>query len=399
VSEISAARMPSEPGQDIEKEKVLLVDDEESLLKVYSHALQDTYNVVTASNGKDALAKLEQSGPFAMVISDMHMPGMDGVKLLEAFRQKAPDTVRIMLTGDDGIDVATNAINKGAIFRFISKPPRRDTLTAAAADASQQYHLVQAEQSVLQQTVNGSVEALTNVLQIANPTIFGRSTRFRRLMTACVKQLGAPNVWELETAASLSHIGMIAAPTELVAKYFSGAPLTGKEKATMDRFPLAGAELLASIPRMSGVSEILRYQLKYYDGSGLPSDDLAGDALPLGARILRVLHDYDQHVESALSSHDALRKLQDDDTRYDRKVLEALRDVTAKQETQEPETVESIHISQLRPGMVIDEAVHLRNGSMLVSAGQTVTKILADKLANFVDNAAIEPMVRIRCRG
>src|SRR5258708_20543161 len=103
-------------------EKVLLVDDEQNILEGYKRSLSREFQIETATGGEEALALVAEKGPYAVVISDMRMPGMDGLQLLSNLKSTSPDTIRVMLTANADMDTAINAINEGNIFRFLNKP-------------------------------------------------------------------------------------------------------------------------------------------------------------------------------------------------------------------------------------------------------------------------------------
>ena len=103
-------------------EKILFVDDEENILHAYKLALRKKYKVTTATSGQEALEVIERRGPFAVIVSDMKMPGMDGIELLKRTSEIAPDSVRVMLTGYAELQTAVEAVNSGNIFRFLTKP-------------------------------------------------------------------------------------------------------------------------------------------------------------------------------------------------------------------------------------------------------------------------------------
>lgn len=103
-------------------ERILLVDDEPGLLSGLRRRLRGQYAVDVAGSGMEALARVREQGPYAVVVSDMRMPGMDGAELLEQVARHAPDTVRIMLTGNSDQQTAVDAVNRGRVFRFLNKP-------------------------------------------------------------------------------------------------------------------------------------------------------------------------------------------------------------------------------------------------------------------------------------
>jgi DNA-binding NtrC family response regulator len=99
-------------------EKILLVDDEPNVLDGYRRTLGREFALETSVGAQDALALIAKNGAYAVVVSDMRMPGMDGIQLLSRIKAVSPDTIRVMLTGHADMDTAVNAINEGSIFRL-----------------------------------------------------------------------------------------------------------------------------------------------------------------------------------------------------------------------------------------------------------------------------------------
>lgn len=112
-------------------DKILFVDDDASVLEGYRRILHREFAVTTASGGEQGLAMIRVGGPFAVVISDMRMPGMNGAEFLAKVRVKAPDTVRMLLTGYSDLEAAIQAVNEGSIFRYLSKPCGKDVIVKA----------------------------------------------------------------------------------------------------------------------------------------------------------------------------------------------------------------------------------------------------------------------------
>lgn len=132
----------------LRKDKILIVDDEEKLLKLFARQLQTLYSVKTATSGDQALEIINNSGPFAVVISDFRMPEMNGVEFLAQAKEIEPDTIRMMISGFADLEVVMEAINEGNIFRFLTKPCKPDIFSRAVQDGVRQYHLVQQERQL-----------------------------------------------------------------------------------------------------------------------------------------------------------------------------------------------------------------------------------------------------------
>ena len=120
--------------------KILFVDDEPAALGLYRQMLQGEFDIATAVGGGDGIAKLRNLGPFAIVISDMQMPGMDGAQFLRRVRQLAPNTIRLLLTGRLDLNGAVSAVNEGGVFRLLLKPCDQSALMEAITTALACYH-------------------------------------------------------------------------------------------------------------------------------------------------------------------------------------------------------------------------------------------------------------------
>jgi len=121
--------------------KILIVDDDAGLLAGLNRVLGDRFEIVAAQSGKEALTKVLSDGPFAVIVSDMRMPGMDGLEVLQRMQDLAPSTVRMMLTGNVDQSTAVKAINAGNVFRFFNKPMPIKDLADGIEAGLKQYEL------------------------------------------------------------------------------------------------------------------------------------------------------------------------------------------------------------------------------------------------------------------
>src|SRR5437016_3260816 len=185
--------------------KILCVDDEANVLEACQRNLRKRFSIDTALGGEPALALMASQGPYAVVVADMQMPGMDGVQFLTRVRQQAPDTVRIMLTGNADQQTAVAAVNQGQIYQFLNKPCPPEMLALALENGIKQYRLITAERELLENTLNGCIKMLTEVLGSAEPHSFGRGEVLRDYMRAFAEHLKITQTWDLELAAMLSQ--------------------------------------------------------------------------------------------------------------------------------------------------------------------------------------------------
>ena len=277
-------------------ERILFVDDEKNILDSMKRLLRKRFEVDTAL-GPTAGLEMMKKGRFAVVVSDLRMPGMDGIEFLSHVRSINQDTVRIMLTGYADLDASIAAVNEGRVFRFLTKPCPDQQLIQTLQAALDQYHLVTAEKELLRDTLKGMVSLLSDVLSNLRPEIYGMISRIRPYIRKLSRKMQDPKPWEVETASMLCLLGFIFLPDNLIAKVDKGKELSELDKQTYYRHAELASELISHIPRMAPIAEIIRYQEKGYDGSGAPYDDVMGSKIPLGARMLKVLLDFDRLSE------------------------------------------------------------------------------------------------------
>jgi DNA-binding NtrC family response regulator len=146
--------------------RVLLVDDDRALLASMARNLRGRYELVTAESGPEALKLAGAFPPFATIVADMQMPGMNGIELLRAFEKLCVTTTRIMLTGQTDLATAMEAVNHGHVFRFLTKPCAIEALEATIDAGIGQYHLATAEKVLLEETLAGSVQTLVDLLSV-----------------------------------------------------------------------------------------------------------------------------------------------------------------------------------------------------------------------------------------
>lgn len=379
--------MDTAAGQPIH---VLCVDDEPRVLSGLVLSLRQHFRVSTALNGQAALAIVDGNDPPAVVVSDMRMPEMDGAAFLSRVRERAPDIVRILLTGQADMESAIAAVNHGQIFRFLTKPCKAEVLVAALNAAAEQHRLITAERVLLEQTLRGSVKALTDILSLANPLAFGRAIRLKQAAADLMAALGSPLAWHVEVAAMLSQIGCITLPADTQEKLYYGRALSSDEAEMARHLPSLAVQLIDSIPRLESVRATLLNQTTNFDGSGAQPGTPKGEAIPLGARVLRIIEDYDVLEASGLEPVTALATMGARSGQYDPKILAAF--VHLKSEAPIPGLSE-LALAGVRPGMVLAQGVTSTSGLLLVARGQEVTVGLLERLRRLPKGTVREPLM------
>ncbi len=320
-------------------ERILLVDDDQELLDGMRRIHRKQYKLHTANSGPAGLSALSQEGPFALVVSDYQMPGMDGVTFLGKVSKLAPETVRLMLTGKADLTTAIEAVNQGSIFRFLTKPCSPESFVQGVEAALEQYRLRQAEQILLEQTLRRSVEVMADILSLSNPAAdAGSGTTYEEVMA---------------------------------------------------RHPAVAKELLGKIPRLEKIAEIIANQrLRYCDAekSGMDATILRG------SQVLSAALDFDELVTLGARRKDAIGALNARPGCYAPKVLEALEQINLPG----ARSVErSLKVDELRIGMILDQDVVALNGAKVVPGGHTISQSLLARLRSYKELQGIVEPIRV----
>jgi response regulator RpfG family c-di-GMP phosphodiesterase len=379
--------------------RVLCVDDDPSILAGFQRNLRKRFSLDVAVGGEQGLNTVEANGPYAVVVADMQMPGMNGIEFLTRMQQRAPDTVRIMLTGNADQKTAMDAVNDGNVFRFLTKPCPPEFFAATLEAALSQYKLICTERDIMERTLNGAAKAFSDILSTLDPVGFGFGEKLREYMRTYAQHLRISKAWALELAAMLCHVGYVTIPAPVLAKFRSNLSLKAEEKDMLVRVPRTGSELIANIPRLEDVANIILFQKKNFDGSGFPTDSTRGEEIPIGSRVLRVLIDLIDLENCGLSRGKAIAEMKARAGCYDPQVLESV-SVCFDVFVPDPEEAESkiyeVTLTELRVGHQLLDKIETNEGLLLVAAGTVVTPMLREKLQNFASVNDVKKRIRVR---
>jgi response regulator RpfG family c-di-GMP phosphodiesterase len=403
----------SEPSVQ-DKLNILFVDDEENVLRSLLRAFVDEDFVVhTAPSGAKGL-EMAAGIEFAVIVSDQGMPVMKGTEFLARVKDISPDTVRMVLTGYGDLGAAIEAINKGGVYQYLTKPWDNDSLVMSVKTAADRYRLVkenkyltdltrrqneelqkwsaELEEYVQQQTIDLTYKnkeliesnertsqnfqdftvTISNLMEMRDRSAGNHSNAVRKIAEGIAEELGLPEEEKKDilAAAQLHDIGKIGLSDVVLWKGFE--EFTEGEMAEYRKHPVRGQVALDSNEVFTRIGILIRSHHERFDGSGFP-DNLAGDNIPLGSRILSIADRYDRlykrdTTEAALEEIWSARETQFDPALY-QPLAKVVKDLIRRADTAEMDADKELGPNDLVSGMVVMKDVRSGTGILLLSRG------------------------------
>ena len=314
---------------------ILLVDDEVSITKSLKRIFRkEDYKIFTASSGKEGLELLNTlEEPVSLIISDQRMPEMSGVQFLEKARKIFPDAGRYLLTGYSDMDAVVDAVNKGEIHRYLTKPWNDDELLVQVRQSLERYELVlenrrlleltstqnrelnafnkNLEKKVSERTLEirqknielkeankkleesflDTIRLLSSLIETLNPELGRYMKHVAQLAREIAEEYGldSEELDQIEIAGMIHDIGMLGLSKKTLLKDEEG--MGGVELKMYRQHPAIASICLETVERLDKVAKIVLYHHENFDGSGFP-DGLKEDEIPLGSRIIGAVADY-----------------------------------------------------------------------------------------------------------
>lgn len=428
--------------------RIFVIDDELNIQKALSRLLQkENYEVQAFASAEEALSKLEEA-PVSLVICDLKMPGMSGVEFFQIVKKRWPDTMRFIISGYSDFEGALDAVNKGDIFRFITKPWANEELLENIRDAlsildirnlndqliekvgKQNDELLQLNETLEGKVAERTAElvvalhksdmlnaalhlqntsiirAFAGLIDLRYPIMGEHCRRVARLVKPLCQKLEINSVSESQQimiAGLLHDIGKIGLPDVTLAK--TAKQLIGAERREVMNHPVIGQGQIQVISELSGVGILIRYHHENYDGSGYP-EGLAGQAIPLGARIIRVLDGFDHRIRKlggiegggAKTVIEAMLPWMG--KKYDYDVVHALMSVLELlPEEFRGKKEEKVPFYALLPGMTLSRDLRTKKGHLILPTEETLGQGHIDKIMNYSKLYAIDKDVYVYAAG
>ena len=356
--------------------KILCVDDEDSILRGFQLNLRKDFELHVASNGIEGLEVFDREGGFSVVLSDMRMPQMDGATMLGEIKKKDPEVVTVLLTGHTDFESAMSAVNSGSVFRMLSKPCSPDELIKALKASVEQNDLIRSKRILLDKTLRGAVDALAQSLSFAKPLFFGRAQRVRRLSNELAEIMNIENSWRVDVASVFSQIAYISLPESVSDDVYHKNKLTSDVKELVRQLPKDTQKVIEKIPGLEEVDQILQkvdiqYRFDQNDETGVR----------LLASVLRVALDFDYYEELGHERHVIVKTLQERSKDYDPVVTEPLAKLIDLSDQQFE--IKDVSFDELAAGMRLAEDLKIDGGFLLASSGADVDRQLLKVVMNY----------------
>ncbi|MGN6547529.1 MAG: response regulator [Aureliella sp.] len=353
---------------------ILLVDDEQAVLDGIARRLGQDYQLTLANDPLAAIDMLSGQQRFSVILTDMQMPGLDGLAFIRRAREISPHSVFLMLTGNQDLPTATRALNEGQVFRYFTKPCASADLRGGLDAALRQWELLQAERELLQRTFVGSVNILCDIMGIAQPLLSVINERTQRLIRTGCSSLSWRAHWEYLVAGKLALIGFVLIKPEAFANFLSHKPLSEADRKLYFGALETSAQLLQKIPRLERIAALVR-RMGQTDGALSPgaegdsSCDVQNGGTLLGLALAHVIGTRKFGVDPGGNS--AVGQLY---ASPDSRLLQLFRDQD-KRTLNASGMTRQLHLSQLAAGMVLAEDINVSSSHIALRAGDVLTDI------------------------
>jgi response regulator RpfG family c-di-GMP phosphodiesterase len=322
----------------------------------------------------------------AVVVLELGLDGAAAFALLEEMQQHSPSTVRMVLTASGVLADAVAAINRGRVWRYVARPCPLKELAGPLAAALRAHAADVQERKGARQRLLGGVKILVDIMELVTPEALDYSRRIRERVLATGRLLGVQPMSRLELAVTLSHVGCLALPGEIVTKMNTGQPLSPEEQQIFGMHPSIAANLLNNIDTLVPVARIIRHQsAPLHDGQ------------PLESRIIKIALDVDRLENRGADAVKILESMRGKAKAYDQTVVDAMLRVTRKAE---PVPVRKVGLAELREGMVMAEDLVNAEGVKLLLRGQRLSAASLARLAAFPKALGLrEPILVLAPKG
>ena len=376
------------------KSNIMVVDDQPANLKLLEELLtQQGHAVRSFPRGRLALEAASRNLPD-LVLLDINMPEMDGFEVcqrLKADDKLAPIPVLFLSALSEARD-KVNAFRAGGVD-YITKPFQVEEVRARVETHLELYRARQLERDLLERTLNGAVKTLADLAHLTSPTLTERSGALRSMVVHMAAQSRLRDLWQYELAATLCLIGCITLPSDAFEHAYVTDKASAEELQMYRAHPEIGFRILARIPRLENVAEMIRLQQVETSNWANTSNWINNDVAERGACMLRTAQELDRRTLRGIPFQTACDQLRAAPGKYPTALLDLLKGYSPSRVHFE---VKRLASQQLLPGMILDDDVVTENGLMVISKGTTLTVTLIERVQNFSRTRGVREPIQVR---
>lgn len=329
-----------------DKYDVLFVDDDPNILRAIRRNLHGKFKICIAETIEDAIDKVNNF-TFPVIVSDMKMPVMNGADFLILVKETQPQAIRILLTGESGLEEAIKAINESDIYKFLKKPCPTERLIETINSALRIYNAHHIEELIMEKSVKGFVLIISELMHIISPEIFKKSNDVSRIIKSPRTFFPIKDSWSVEVAALLMYLGSIN------CKIYSYDKIYNSE--TMVKILNKSANLIFKVPKFEEVHNILYELAGYYEKKETIEE------LDCDSKVLKLIIDYYHMVGHSNFKEQFL-------TMYSKNILNDIPNMLGKNKELE------INADKLETNMTATENIITISGSILVNKGDEISE-------------------------
>ena len=417
------------------KQAVLLVDDNVKILSSMKRALRKSdFDLSTFQNPLSALKEIDKED-FSVVIADYQMADLDGINFLKRVDKIRPDTIKVLLTGNDDMSIAVNAINEGVVFRFIKKPWNNYELQSLLKQCYDQYQMqneikrlheitkVQNKKLIdlnknldkkikektkekeqlnesLKDSLIGAINLISDLTESHCAHITNHTKRVSELSKEIAKRMGLPSadIFKAGIAGLVHDIGKISLNQELLRKPLKS--LSKHERETIYSHSVYGEKILSKLPYLKDIAVIIRHQSENFSGNGFP-DKLTADKTPLISRIIKLANHYDELLNLSWSvknkrHEEVMEKIKDQTPElFDPVLVDVLDNISKDMSSLESSVIE-IRVRDLVSGMECTRDVKTISGVLLLSSGSVFSDEIIQRIRKYQKSDPIIESIQVK---
>lgn len=367
---------------------IMVVDDNVANLKLLGDMLrQQRYEVRSFPRGRLALAAADQNPP-ELILLDIDMPEMNGYEVCELLKSN-PRLAEIPVIFISALDALADKVKgfQAGGADYVSKPFQFEEVEARVDVQLRLRRAQQAEHELLEGTLAGAVWTLLELVQLTSPMLILRTYSIRDIVSSISRHMSVKNGWQYELASMLCLVGCIALPEELFEKAYGRQDLPPEEERTFQQHPEVAAKLIAHIPRLEIVAEIIRGQ---HDA---PIDTSPSTETQQGVQMLQLALELDRRIYRNIECRAAVAQCAASG-RFNERMLQALENYSPSKSEFD---VRQVLIREVRSGMVLDEDMyHTQTKTLVFKEGLVFSYLWMERLANFSKSYDMPEKVRVR---